>query len=52
MPVQVTPSPLYPTLQVQEFVPGPVEAQVAFGLQPPLAMVQLLMETHTAPLPE
>jgi hypothetical protein len=38
-------------LQVHEFVPGPVDAQVALASQPPLLIVQLSMAAQTAPLP-
>ena len=39
---QVKPSPLKPELQAQVLVPGPVNVQVAFALQPPLLLRQLL----------
>ena len=38
--------------QVQELVPGPVEAQVAWASQPPPLLRQLLMGVQVWPLPE
>jgi hypothetical protein len=37
---------------VHEFVPGPVEVQVAFGSHPPPFCKQLLTGAQTCPLPE
>jgi hypothetical protein len=39
-------------LQAQEFVPGPLEVQVAFGSQPPFWMLQEFTGEQTLPLPE
>ena len=39
-------------LQAQVFVPGPVDVQVALGLQPPLLVRHELIGVQVAPLPE
>jgi len=43
LPVQVVPVPMYPELQAQLKVPGPVEEHVALGEQLLVPKVQLLM---------
>jgi hypothetical protein len=40
------------TLQVHEFVPGPVLLQVAFVAQPPLLTEHELMAAQAEPVPE
>jgi hypothetical protein len=51
MAVQVLPSPAYPVLQAQVFVPGPVLVQLAWASQPPLLIRHESIGEHTTPLP-
>ena len=39
-------------MHAQEFVPGPVEVQVAFASHPPLRVLHESMGAHTVPDPE
>ncbi len=49
---QDAPVPEYPVLHVHVLVPGLVDAQVAFGSQPPWLIVQESMAAQDTPVPE
>jgi hypothetical protein len=51
MGVHVVPSPLYPVLQAQDAVPGPVGVQAAVAAQPPLAVAQASTPVQVLPSP-